>query len=528
MLDKIKEFTVVQKTYSLILIGIFVGVFALLIFFFTKPSYTPLFSSLSSEDAAAVVEKLEADGTKYEIADGGGTIMVPKGDAPRARMSAASEGLPTSSSGSYSLLDTLGSTASKFQQDTTLQRSLQDRIAESIQTLDSVDEATVTFTVPEETVFVSEKESATATVIVRTRQGSTLNDEQVNSILHIVAGSIKGMERSNIAITDTAGRTLSEIGGNTEANAAKKAAEHEARITKSISKILDQVVGSGNATVSVVAEMSVDSAEQVSESFGKPENGTKPLTEAKESEEYTGTGGANGGVLGTDNVTTGGARNGDGTYKSEKTDTKNAVNKVTENRVVPSGQLQRQTISVVIDQNAAPNVNQNDITTAITNAAGVNTGRGDQLSVRLMPFDTTAADRRAADLEAAKAAEEAAAKAEQTRLMILGGSIVAGALIIAGVLFALLRKRKNKPEDEDLSTQFLPPAVSAVQEEPLEADTYANDGFGTTAIPVVEEVEPEVQVNVYQNNLDELKRVVDRDPKAVSQHLMGIIAKDGK
>lgn len=531
VLDTVREWTVSRRFLSIAIIIGAVAAIALTATILLRPTFAPLFTSLSSEDAAAVVEKLEADGTKYQLENGGSTILVPKDDVAKARMSAAADGLPTSSSGSYSLLDTLGATASKFQQDTALQRSLQDRIAESIQTLDSVDEATVTFTVPEETVFVAEKESPTATVIIRTRQGQTLDDDQVNSILHIVAGSIKGMDRNNIAITDTSGRTLSEIGGNSDATASKKAAEHENRISKSISKILDQVVGSGNATVSVVAEMSVESAEQVSESFGRPENGTQPLTEATETEEYEGTGGANGGVLGTDNVTTGGGTNGEGTYKSEKTDRKNAVNKVTENRVVPAGQLQRQTISVVIDQNAAPNLNQDDITAAITNAAGVDAERGDQLTVRLMPFDTTAAERLAAELEASKAAEAEAQKAEMVKNGIIGGSILLGAIILSVILFVLMRKRRKQGEEgadvAPVETQMIAAPVAPLPE--LEDDDlYADSMLGTTALPVQDAPAEEPQVNVYLENIDDIKRFVEQDPKAVSQHMMGLIAKDGK
>lgn len=519
--EKVREFTVAQRTISLLLAGVLVAIIAGGAYMVSRPTYTPLFSGLSSEDAAAVVEQMKTDGTAYQIADGGSTVMVPKGDVDEARMSAAAQGLPTTSSGAYSLLDTLGATASEFQQDTTWQRVLQTKIAEAIQTLDGVEEASVTFTVPEETVFSAAKEAATASVVVRTGPGITLNEEQISSILHMVAGSIKGMDRTNIAISDTTGKLLSAIGGNAEANAAKEAAEHEIRISQGLTKLLDTVVGPGNSTVAVVAEMSSDSAEQVSESFGKAENGTLPLTEKKESEEYEGTGANNGGVLGTDNVTTGGA-GGTGNYASEKTDTKNAVNKVTENRIVPAGQLQRQTISVVIDGNAAPNINQADITAAITNAAGVNAARGDQLTVRVMPFDTAAADRRQAELDASKAAAEEAKKEELIRTAIIAGAVVLGALIL-GIIILVATRRRRTPEAIE------PPVPTMVVpvDEP-KAESYVPEDY-TTAIPVAE-IEPPVETppSTYEANLETLKLRVDQDPKAVAGHFMGIIAKDGK
>lgn len=522
--EKVREFTVAQRTISILLACVLVAIILGGVYAVTRPTYTPMFSGLSSEDAAAVVEQLQTDGTAYQIADGGATIMVPTGEVDEARMSAAAQGLPTTSSGAYSLLDTLGATASEFQQDTTWQRVLQTKIAEAIGTLDGVEEASVTFTVPEETVFTATKDPATASVVVRTSTGVTLNDEQISSILHIVAGSVKGMDRTNIAISDTTGKLLSAIGGNAEANAAKEAAEHEIRISQSLTKLMDQVVGPNNSTVSVVAEMSSDSAEQVSESFGKAENGTLPLTEKKESEEYEGTGANNGGVLGTDNITTGGA-GGTGNYSSEKTDTKNAVNKVTENRIVPAGQLQRQTISVVIDGNAVPGINQADITAAITNAAGINAARGDQLTVRVMPFDTSAADRRQAELEASKAAAEAAKQEELIRTAIIAGSIVLGALILGIIILVATRKRRKEDTDE---VAPLPVAPRPAPVEPPATETYVQEDY-TAALPLAAaEALPEPPMNTYESNLEDLKMRIDQDPKSVAGHFMGIMAKDGK
>src|SRR3712207_9502386 len=43
----------------------------------SQPSYAMLFNNLSSKDAAAVVESLQASNTPYELQNGGATIMVP-------------------------------------------------------------------------------------------------------------------------------------------------------------------------------------------------------------------------------------------------------------------------------------------------------------------------------------------------------------------------------------------------------------------------------------------------------------------
>ena len=53
----------------------------------SAPSYSPLYSNLSAEDASAVVEQLEAEGVPYEIGGGGGTISVPRDKVYATRIS---------------------------------------------------------------------------------------------------------------------------------------------------------------------------------------------------------------------------------------------------------------------------------------------------------------------------------------------------------------------------------------------------------------------------------------------------------
>src|SRR3954452_12910912 len=93
------DFTPAQKLISaLLVVGLAVGGL-----FFARwasaPSYSPLFSNLAPADASAIVEKLSAAGTPYELADGGGTIMVPKDAVYDARVSMSGQGLPEGDQG---------------------------------------------------------------------------------------------------------------------------------------------------------------------------------------------------------------------------------------------------------------------------------------------------------------------------------------------------------------------------------------------------------------------------------------------
>ena len=54
-----------------------------------QPSYVPLFSNLSSSDAAAITQKLATNKIPYELAEGGEQIMVPESDVYQQRLDMA-------------------------------------------------------------------------------------------------------------------------------------------------------------------------------------------------------------------------------------------------------------------------------------------------------------------------------------------------------------------------------------------------------------------------------------------------------
>src|SRR5687767_3459519 len=60
----------------------------------STPSMVPLFTSLTTEDAAGITEALTAQGVDYELADGGTSVMVPQEQVYDLRVSLSGEGLP--------------------------------------------------------------------------------------------------------------------------------------------------------------------------------------------------------------------------------------------------------------------------------------------------------------------------------------------------------------------------------------------------------------------------------------------------
>jgi flagellar M-ring protein FliF len=441
--NTLREFTIAQRTVAIIGVAVLALGIAALAMWATKPSYTPLYSGLSAPDASSIVDQLNTDGVPYELTNGGATIMVPQASVYDERLKAAAAGLPSSSTGGYSLLDKMGVTSSEFQQSVTYKRALEGELANTIQAMKGVKTASVRLAIPQETVFVSEKTDPTASVFVDTKNGVTLSSDQVQAIVHLTSASIEGMAPTDVAVVDAKGIVLSAVGVGATGSADNQAGDYETRVRGSVQAMLDKVVGPGNATVVVAADMSFESAQRTEESFVTPTD-APALNEAVKKESYTGSGGSAAGVLGPDNIAVPSGAAGDGTFTSEDTTRNNAVNKVTENRTIPAGALTRQTVSVALNKDVAGSINVGDIRSLVSSAAGIDTKRGDAVTVEMVSFNSAGAK---AAAQALAEAEKSAASDRMAEIIRIG--IIAAGTIIAFVLGLILYARRSRRQTRE-------------------------------------------------------------------------------
>ncbi|MFD5276360.1 flagellar basal-body MS-ring/collar protein FliF [Pseudarthrobacter sp. NPDC058362] len=510
----VQGFSVAQRT--LVILGIAVlalGGFALTAVL-TKPSYTPLFSGLQASDASTIVEQLRADGVPYELSGGGSTILVPEANVYDQRLKAASAGLPSSTATGYALLDDMGVTSSEFQQSVTYKRALEGELAATVTALEGVKKASVRLAIPEETVFVSTKSEPTASVFVETQNGVTLSADQIQAIVHLTSASIEGMKAENVAVIDSKGTVLSAVGAGATGSADKQAADYEENVRNSVQSMLDRVVGPGNATVAVAADISRESAERVEEAFTSPREDLA-LNESTKTETYEGTGGPAAGVLGPDNIAVPGGTGDGGTFNSEESTRNNAVNKVTESRKIPAGTLTRQTVSVAVNDAAAAGIDVGRITDLVQAAAGINADRGDEVTVQVVPFNTAGADAAAEALAAA----DAAAEAERMAGLIRTAIIVAGVLLLmllAAVLYAR-RSRHQLREPVDLGERYDPQPELVTVPAPIAL------GPPTAAIDIQALPVPPVEAADIELKRAQIDALAGSDPERTAEYLRSLI-----
>jgi flagellar M-ring protein FliF len=431
---------------GLLLAGLLLGGFFFLRWI-TAPTQAPLFSNLASADASAIVDELNAAGVAYALTDGGQTIMVAKDSVYDLRLSMSGKGLPAGQDTGYALLDKQGITTSEFQQQTTYQRALEGELAKTLESLAGVRSAVVHVALPKDEVFVTDKAEPTASVLLDLTPGTALSGEQIMAVTNLVSSSIQGMEPDQVTVANSSGQVLAAAGEGMTAAAgdarSQVETEQETRLAAKAQAMLDRVLGPGRSVVSVRAEVDLAERQTTSETYTY-EPGTPPISERTDTENYTGDGVPVGGVLGPENMPDAGANaGGDSTYEKESTTSNNAVGKTIEVEKSAPGDIKRMTVSVVMDEAVAANLNQQQMRDLMITGVGLDEARGDDITVATLPFDTSAADNAAADMEAAREAEAS----EAMWSMIRSGSIAAGIALV--VLLVWLRSRRAREDEDD-------------------------------------------------------------------------------
>ena len=374
-----------------------------------KPDYAPLYTGLSSQDAGAVTTALDAQHVKYQISGGGGTILVARKDVDKTRIDLSAKNIPAGGD-SFVLLDKQGITTDQFTRNIAYQRALQGELGKAIESIDSVAAATVTLTIPQQTVFVGGTEDKpTAAVLVKTTGGS-LSGDAVNAIVHLVASSIPNMNPDDVTVADANGSVLHAPGMDTELAGNNQIAQtqtYDAAVQKKIEDMVTQTLGPGHAAVTVAADLDMSKSTSTAIKYGEPvKNKTVPITQNNTAETLNQAGGAgNGGQLGLNGTPNAGTSTTPTTgYSKTSTQQSNAVDSQTTNSDIPPGTLKRLSVSVLLDSAV---VKPGDVSTIwqpqILAAAGIVPKRDgtDALKVTTVAFDKTAQKAQQAQLSAA-------------------------------------------------------------------------------------------------------------------------------
>lgn len=371
---------------------------------YSEPTHGILFSNLSQQDAARIVERLQSLNTPYEIADGGSTITVPEESVHETRLTLANEGLPSGGGVGFEIFDTTRFGESDFSEQVQFRRALEGELSRTLGHIGGVTNARVHLVLPERSLFADDESSASASVALQLAPGWTLRPEQVVGVTHLVASSVPQLDPSNVTVVDGDGRPLSDPGSEDSESVAISDAEGlrsqiERSKQRAVQQLLDASLGPGAAVVRVNAEVSLSREEHLQETYDPERVATRSyeLTEERDPEAA----GGGQGVPGAASNLPGGEgaetppSNAGVARREERRNYE--VTKTVRRSVHPVGRVSRLTVAVVVDglwsgEGEARAYEPRDdaemarIRSLVATAAGISEERGDAITVECVPF----------------------------------------------------------------------------------------------------------------------------------------------
>ncbi|ATY33018.1 flagellar basal-body MS-ring/collar protein FliF [Sphingomonas psychrotolerans] len=231
-----------------------------------------LFANVGDADKAAISSALQGASIANSI-DASGSITVAEDDYHKARMLLASEGLPKAAPGGYAILDNLPMGVSRAVEGERMRQARETELARSIQEIDAVAEARVHLATPEASAFVRDRAAPSASVILKLQPGRALADAQIRAIVNLVASSVPGMQPDAVTIVDQMGALLSKSGGKDGASAGDTRIDFQRRVEdkyrEQLAQLLTPMIGVGNFTAEVQADVDLDESQATRESYDK-------------------------------------------------------------------------------------------------------------------------------------------------------------------------------------------------------------------------------------------------------------------
>ena len=375
----------------------------------SQDSMGVLFSNLPALDANRIVEELKKSNTKYELSQDQRTVSVPENRVGELRLKFAGDGLPKGEGIGFDKLENPSLTTTDFTQKIMYRRALEANLAKTIMSLQQVSDAVVHITPTNDSPFVTEKEDAKASVLLKLKGTKLLPEENTQAIVNLVAASVEGLKPEQVVIIDQFSRILSRSGSDpmTGATDSQKKAqrEEEDHLVQRVTELLEPVVGLGRVRATARVDLDFDKVRTNEEKFdpqGQVERETKVLEE-HETKHDQGASGVPGTASNVAPANAGATGSSSADVKDKKeTDTHFEISKTVSSTEKAPGTVRRMSIAVIVDHAshwekdakgepvekllARTPEELKKIRDQVSSAVGFQPKRGDELTVENLPF----------------------------------------------------------------------------------------------------------------------------------------------
>ncbi|BBC41339.1 flagellar M-ring protein [Photobacterium damselae subsp. piscicida] len=209
-----------RQVILVLAVAICVSLIIMVMMWIKEPEMRPL-GSYETSELITILDALDQKKIEYQL--DGNTIRVPADQYSAIKLTLARDGLNApEAQGDDILLKNMGFGVSQRLEQERLKLSRERQLARAIEQIKQVRKAQVLLALPKQSVFVRNNQDASATVFLTLSSGATLGQQEVDSIVDMVASAVPGLKPTRVTVTDQHGRLLSSGTEDPSATAKRK------------------------------------------------------------------------------------------------------------------------------------------------------------------------------------------------------------------------------------------------------------------------------------------------------------------
>lgn len=484
MKDQIKQsFSKVQETWKQqpkkkkIRIGVLAGTVVLIAVIITvalnmsKPGYKVLYPGMDKSETSKVYAALKDMDVQPQI-NSKGEVMVPPDKYDELLLKLAEKGYPKTTLTYDIFLKNNGLTTTEFDKKQQLLFQLQNRLQDTLDRIQGVENSAVTINLPEKSDYVwqeaSQQGKASAGVLLNFKDGVKISEDQVTAIKNLVSSSVPKLKPEDVKVIN--GATGLELSGpskvdknsyNTHTLEFEK--EVQKQIEDNVVRLLSARYGSQGVRAAAKVTLDYDAMMTERKKLLTASNGGGLVSHFEEDYKINGEEAA-GGIVGEENNTD------VPKYAQKKPNEKNGMTQYHKSidydygyikTQVEKGKaiLKRATISVMVSDKDMPEARKKELTDLVSKSTDI---PPDNISV-------TSIGQPIGSENMVKPKPIAQKKANNMPLWIIL-SIVGAVILAAVIVFLVIRSSKKKAEK--LAAETEEEMESRTQNMQSEIDEY--------------------------------------------------------
>ncbi len=381
--EKKRKIAYIAIIVAIILIAVIVA--AIL----NRKEYTVLYEGLDTAEASEIVSQIQELG--YEVSlKSDGSVVVPKGTEDKLTMEMALQGYPKSNLTYDLYTNNVDMFSTESEKREYARMALENRLSAVISSLEGVEKATVTLSIPEQqnTVITTVKKEPSASIVVYLGKNVVLTNEQIEGIRHIVQMSYVGLKEENISIVDSYGipQIEKETSVDVVADVTKKLAfktNLENTIKEKILELLRPIYGDDGVSVAVNMVLDFDSKVSEKTDYAPEGNTNSGVLQHGDATEASGGTTVDGGVVGVetnaDDTYPTGNTNGNGAWTENSLSNTYLVDTYKEQVEKAGYDIESLSIAVVVYTDYISEAQRQDLVKLVANAGSVNPDLADSV-----------------------------------------------------------------------------------------------------------------------------------------------------